>query len=148
MTKGEIVELHEKVNKEKGADFRPLWKLNERHFQCQNSERQRVILATQVLSNSVAEGLKLFFKDKDAYVEFLSLWNQWFDCANSRMGKHKKNDLKGGFGAAGEATLQRQKAILERAYNYALSMRAILKRDKNGKAVPKRALVPFQVFLI
>ena len=61
------------------------------------------------------------------------------------MGKHKVNDLKGGFGAAGEEVLKRQKAILERAYNYALSMRAILKRDKHGKPVPKKALIPFQV---
>ena len=72
---------------------------------------------------------------------------QWFDCVNSRLGRHRWNDLKGGFGAAGEATLQRQKAILERAYTYALSMRAILKRDKHGKAVPKKALIPFQVHI-
>ena len=69
---------------------------------------------------------------------------QWFDVVNSNKGKHKKNDLKGGFGAAGEAVLERQKAILERVYHYVLSMRAILRRDENGKAVAKKALIPFQ----
>ena len=61
------------------------------------------------------------------------------------MGKHKVNDLKGGFGAAGEANLQKQKAILKKAYDYALSMRAIRKRDEHGNALPKKALIPFQV---
>ena len=40
VTKAEIVELHDKVNKASGSDFRPLWKLTDRHFQCANSERQ------------------------------------------------------------------------------------------------------------
>ena len=40
VTKGEIEALHEKVNKDTGSDFRPLWKLRSNHFQCANSERQ------------------------------------------------------------------------------------------------------------
>ena len=76
VTKDEIYKLHEKVNKESGSNFRPLWKLSERHFQCANSERQRVILATQVLSKSVAEGMKVFYKEKEDYIDFLTLWNQ------------------------------------------------------------------------
>ena len=40
VTKAEIEALHEKVNKDKESDFRPLWKLNESHFMCRNSQRQ------------------------------------------------------------------------------------------------------------
>ena len=79
VTKAELVELHELVNKKSGADFRPLWKLSERHFQCANSERQRVFLATQVFSKSVAEGLKIFCKGKDDYIDFITLWNEVWD---------------------------------------------------------------------
>ena len=90
-------------------------------------------------------GMQTFFHDKGDYVQFLLLWNDWFDCVNSRLGRHRWNELKSGFGGAGEATLIRQKAILERAYKYTLAMRAILRRDEEGNPVPKRVCLPFQL---
>ena len=70
------------------------------------------------------------------------LWNSWFDIQNSRRKEVEHFPMKGAFGMA--SVYERQKAVLERAYNYTQSMRAVLKYDERGNAVPKRVCIHFQ----
>jgi hypothetical protein len=79
------------------AEFRIVPKLKEKHFVCYGSERQRVSLAAQLMSNHSATALKIISPDKKKQAEFIKLVNDWFDVANSRR-KYDENELKSGFG--------------------------------------------------
>ena len=76
VTKAELEDLHRQVNQ---GNFRVAWKLTSRHFDCYGSERQRVFLATELISNTVAKALKYKFPWKKDFGDFLELFDQWFD---------------------------------------------------------------------
>ena len=57
-------------------EFTPTWKLTDHHLSCYGSARQRVRLATELISNSVAKTLPLWDKEQKEFSDFLSLWNE------------------------------------------------------------------------
>lgn len=64
----------------------PCIKLTENHLKCEKSERQNVILATQLLSYSTATALEYYFSADEHSCdvsEFLHLISSWFDVLNS-----------------------------------------------------------------
>lgn len=68
-----------------------LHKLTPLHFTCSGSERQRVFLATQLFSHSVASALRCVFPEKTVQADFIQLINDWFDIMDSRMRLGNKN---------------------------------------------------------
>ena len=94
------------------GEFRCTHKLQMIHLNCKSSERQRVFYATQLLSNSTSEALRLMFKnDKEAQdlSKFIKVVDSWFDVMNSSHTQDHK-DLKCAFGL--HYNLQK-KALLE-----------------------------------
>lgn len=77
------------------GEYRIAPKLKERHFSCKGSERQRVLLAAQLLSAHTAAALLQVSPDKRAQSKFIKTANDWFDVANSRR-KEDSNELKSG----------------------------------------------------
>ena len=113
------------------------FKLTEKHFQCIGSERQRVKLAAQVFSKLTAEALRE--ADAEAhgkYADFLELWNDFFDVANSTKETDPDKPLKCGYGGANVAA---QKEILDQTLEHAMKLRGITKAGRT-----KKGLIPFQ----
>ena len=57
-------------------EFTPTWKLTDHHLSCYGSARQRVRLATELISNSVSKTLPLWDKEQKEFSDFLALWNE------------------------------------------------------------------------
>jgi hypothetical protein len=89
-------------------ELRIVPKLKEKHFSCYGSERQKVSLAAQLLSNHSATALQLISPEKKEQIKFVKLVNDWFDVSNSRR-KHDNNVLKSGFGVS----LDKQMAVID-----------------------------------
>lgn len=109
------------------GEFKILHKLKNIHLQCTGPQRQRVRLAAQVLSHSVATALKLLCPEKAIQAEFIELANNWFDVLNSRT-KFDKNRLSCGFGVH----FEEQKQVLESMIEASLA----LKCDSRVKTAP------------
>lgn len=86
----------EQVLQYRGDDMTMAYKLTKKHLTVRGTERQRVSMAVQVLSNSVAASIKSF--GTKGYIEnwetasyVVPLFNDWFDVLNSRKmyGTHK-----------------------------------------------------------
>ena len=58
------------------AEFTPTWKLTDHHLSCYGSARQRVYLATELISNSVSKALPLWDKEQKEFSDFLALFNE------------------------------------------------------------------------
>ena len=116
------------------AEFQMLWKISERHLNCYGSERQRVFLATQVFSQSVAKVLRL--NGQEDYAHFIETFDNFFDVANSTRKEEPVKTLKSGYG--GEHTKQ-QKKVLDDTFTFVKKMRGI-----TAKGNKKEALFPFQ----
>ena len=113
------------------------FKLDEHHFQCVGSERQRVRPAAQVFSKSTAQALREADEETyGQYAEFLELWNDFFDVANSTREVDPNKPLKSGYGGQHVAE---QKKILDRTLEYAQKLRGITKAGRT-----KKGLIPFQ----
>lgn len=76
-------------NRGEGDDMTMAYKLTEKHLTVRGTERQRVSMAVQVFSNSVAASIKSF--GTKGYIEnwetasyVVQLFNDWFDVLNSR----------------------------------------------------------------
>ncbi|CAI6370914.1 unnamed protein product [Macrosiphum euphorbiae] len=118
--------------KEKNEGLKAATKLTNKHIYYYN-EKMNVKLATQVLSNSVGNGLKFCkslgcddFKDIDATAEFCFLMNDAFDILNCRS-KYSKNPY---CLALDEKQFEKYENFSKNFYNYVLGLRL-----PNGKTV-------------
>ena len=87
-----------------------LFKLTPEHLYCKGSARQRVSLATQVLSHTCANAfMQLGVKDSEAKYNACKTFNDFFDVMNSGS-KHNQNRLMCGLGHP-ETTKDQFKAL-------------------------------------
>ena len=70
------------------GEFQRLFKFGKSHLNVTNHEKQRVYLAVQTLSESVANAFTLLGKDKHA--KFVMTVDRWFHVCDSRTKDHKK----------------------------------------------------------
>ena len=116
------------------AEFRMKFKLGSEHFDCVGAQRQKVSLASELFSSTVADDLKLAGKEK--YAEFVQLFNDWFDVVNSRRKVDPRAPLRSAYGGA---MLDEQNKVLKRMLTYVKQMRAVTKAGNR-----KKGLCPFQ----
>ncbi len=79
-------DLLQLLNTDKG-ELRLCHKLKPLHFTCKGSQRQRVMLAAQLFSHSVASALRLLSPELEEQANFVDLVNSCFDIFNSRIRK-------------------------------------------------------------
>ena len=92
-------------------DTNMLFKLTPDHLYCKGNMRQRVSLATQVLSHTCAKAfIQLNVKEAEAKHDACKTFNDFFDVMNSGS-KFHQNELMGGLGATPEKTQQQFKAL-------------------------------------
>ncbi len=121
-------------------------KLKSIHFDCKQSQRQRVILAAQVFSRTTASALRLLFKDKEDQANFIQLMNDCFDVLNSRNPEgNKQFDYALGL-EPGFKKFLNQKDVLLRAKEEIGAMRTVNIKvlQTTGRLEPVNALLPFQ----
>ena len=70
------------------GEFQRLFKFRQSHLDVTNHEKQRVYLAVQTLSESVANAFTLLGKHKHA--KFVLAVDRWFHVCDSRMRDHEK----------------------------------------------------------
>ena len=76
-----------------GSDLKTAFNLTRAHIDAKGSQRQRVRIAVQTLSNTVAQSLLQFGPETNEYKakhKAVKLINDWFDTMNSRMMNDKK----------------------------------------------------------
>lgn len=106
------------------------YKLTKEHLSCEGPQRQRVKLATQLLSHTTATAL-LHYKpinytklnNDTAY--FIELINSWFDLANF----YHSNDKSTLYTAPYGLCLEEQDELLNEVYETILNMRCIGKQN-------------------
>lgn len=132
------------------VDIGVAYRLTEKHFPQEGLKRQKVSLATQMFSNSVAAGIRrleqLSLNKPDLYpampkdtqntATFAKQINDWFDIMNTHAKKTDSRDTKKGYGL--EEAIEEQNRILNMTKNTILGARAI----------GKKALLPCQKGLI
>ena len=80
------------------GDLRLCPKVGEVHVMVQGHDRQRVKLATQLLSDTVAKALTTLYKDEYSdQAQLISFFDKFFDVMDSRTTNHWKRE-KFGFG--------------------------------------------------
>ena len=130
VTKQELQDLFFKDQ----AEFKMKYKLSSAHFDCVGAQRQRVKLAAELFSSTVAADLKLAKKDK--FSTFIKTFNDWFDTMNSRRKIDPQVSLRSAYG--GEMKAEQDK-VLKRMHTLVTKMRAITKKGNK-----KKGLCPFQ----
>ena len=82
-------------------ELRIAFKIRGEHLHCKGSKRQRVCLATQLLSHTVAKAYAYLFRNKDENADVkhdcIKLFNDYFDVMNSNT-PFAKIKLRCGFG--------------------------------------------------
>ncbi len=106
------------------AEFQLCHKVKPLHFLCKGSQRQRVMLAAQLFSRSVASALRLLYPEKEEEAQFVELVNDCFDVFNSRLQQGVKQ-LDWGFGMK----MDSQVSVLHRAKKMITELRAIGKKS-------------------
>ena len=81
-------------------ELRLCFKLRSDHLKCEGIKRQRVRLATQLLSHTVAKAFLYLFDGIEAKTQHdaILLFNDFFDVCNSRRMNDKAAPLRSGFG--------------------------------------------------
>ena len=111
----------------KPGEFKIHHKLTSTHINCAGIQRQRVRLASQLLSHTSAVAMKILSPEKTLQSDFVELVNNWFDVLNSRV-KFSKNKLNCGFGVH----FEEQSAVLHKMIQTAETMKC----DSKMKSVP------------
>ena len=132
--------FQELVSSDSG-EYQCTFKLNQHHLDVTHQERQRVRVAAQTLSHSVATAMKI--RQWYDQAEIVQLVNDWFDVENSSLLCHKIA-LKCAFGH--DVHYSKQLEVLDKTIATMKSMRTLVK-TKNGWR-PKVALQPFQIGII
>jgi hypothetical protein len=115
------------------SELNSLFKLSAaEHLECTSTERQNVSKASELLSHTVAEGLRKYIDTPDAHqlADFIDLVNNWFDLMNSRQpGASIKQPYR---------NLASQNEVLDKMYTTIEKMRCI------GDYQNKDMILPFQ----
>lgn len=101
-------------------------KLTPGHLSCEGPQRQKVRLATQLLSHTTATALKHYKPIEDIRLledtsNFIELVNNWFDLINVSHPNNKTTPFKAPYGFF----LEEQDALLDKMYKTFLSMRCV-----------------------
>ena len=91
------------------------YKLGEDHLYCTGPTRQRVRLAVQFFSRSIANGFKMLGEFVKAWI--VKIINDWFDVMDSRLKYHKSNQNKCGLGTHEEIQLESLNAMINLIQN-------------------------------
>jgi len=105
-------------------------KLSNEHLICEGSQRQKVKLATQLISHTTATALKHYEPISDKKLnsdtaEFIELINNWFDLANVSHPNDNSTPFKAPYGLF----LEEQNALLDKVYDFIFNMRCINKSN-------------------
>lgn len=106
------------------------YKLSKEHLSCEGPQRQRVKLATQLLSHTTATALLHYKLINDTKLnndtaDFIELVNNWFDLANVC----HPNDKQTPFTAPYGLKLEEHDALLNKVYETFLNMKCIGKQS-------------------
>ncbi|QQP55381.1 Uncharacterized protein FKW44_008537, partial [Caligus rogercresseyi] len=110
-------------------DSKSSHKIKEIHLECQSSQRQRVCLATQLLSHTTASALKYIFPNKTSQSDFIDTVDSWFDTFNSRR-RFDSSIYSSGFGT----NFQEQNEVLQK----------MKKNMESIRGIGKQSILPFQ----
>ena len=127
--KKELEKLFEKLL---SSDLNPAPKLSPAHIHVSGQDKQKVFLATQLLSQTTANCLSSFFPNDDtmqAMSNFFSDVNNVFDIFNSKTEIHPSNLLGNAYGL----NLEEQDAVLDRFYDTINNLRAVWDNKKGCK---------------
>ena len=94
--------------KNRGSELRTAFNLSRAHLDVKGSQRQRVRLAVQVLSSTVAQEMLQLGPDTNEYKakhKAVKLFNDWFDVMNAKS-RNDKNPLSRGMSPDANATNQ------------------------------------------
>ena len=111
-------ELFEKLHSRQGGEFKPVHKLTDLHLFCEGNDRQRVHLATQLLSHEVARFIAFLYPQLKEQSDFVQLMSDWFDTFGSRR-QFDQNLLKCGYGV--HLPQQEKVLIIHNVYFWAVA---------------------------
>ena len=117
-------ELEKMYNKLLKSDLNPAKKLSHAHINVSGQDKQKVFLATQLLSQTTANCLIQCDPEDETMQQmsqFFSDINSLFDIFNSRTKLHKSNEVGNAYGL----NLDAQNKVLERCYETISSLRAV-----------------------
>jgi len=117
------------------TDLKCCFKLTLGHLTVFGVERQRVRLAAQLFSSTVANSLKEFYPKLEELANFIQKIDNFFDVFNSRSENDCRKFLKSGYGIY----TAEQNLALDTMYHLCSTMRSITKTGK------RKALLPFQI---
>ena len=127
------LEHFEKVREDDDGETKILYKLTDEHLYCRTGlKKQRVFLAAQLLSRSVA--LAFTFGKRKGNIEWekrariIQIISDWFDVSNSRQ-KFGRNEFESGFGVHPT----KQLAALEEMENFITNLKIFGRQDVNGE---------------
>ncbi len=80
------------------SDLKLCHKLTNTHLTVSGTERQKVRLATELFSDSVANAILEYFPENSELSTFISTIDKFFDVFNSHSEIDKLKPLKSGFG--------------------------------------------------
>ncbi len=107
------VPVRKLVHQTKKLEISSCHKLISKHIDCEKFQRQNVLLATQLMSNTTACALRRYNICDEPLrflaADFIKLTNDWFDVMNSRC-PNASLHLQCGYGVH----LEEQKRVLER----------------------------------
>lgn len=114
-------------------------KLTPGHLSCEGPQRQKVNLATQLLSHTTATALIHYKPIEDIRLiedtsNFIELVNNWFDLINVSHPNNKTTPFKAPYGFF----LEEQDALLDKMYKTFLSMRCV---GKYGLQIFQKAIL-------
>ena len=128
-----------------GSDLRTAFNLSRTHFDVKGSQRQRVRLAAQTLSRTIAKSLLQFDPESNAYQskhDAVLLINDWFDTMNSKR-MFDQNALSCGMNPNLHG--KSQLSILDQMENF-LDTFHVMDTEVNGYR--KKAKMPWQYGLM
>jgi len=105
-------------------------KLSQEHLTCEGSQRQKVKLATQLISHTTSTALNHYQPITDKKLnndtaEFIELINNWFDIANVSHPNDNQTPFKAPYGLF----LEEQNALLNNVYELIFNMRCTNKSN-------------------
>ena len=129
------------ANNRGGSELRTAFSITRAHLDVKGSQRQRVRLAVQTLSNTVSQSILQFGPDTEKYKakhKAVKLFNDWFDVMNAKS-KNDKNPLSRGMSPSVNATNQLN--ILKKMEAFLLRFHVM---DKAEKGYAPKAKMPWQ----
>ena len=124
--------------KNRGSELRTAFNLSRAHLDVKGSQRQRVRLAVQTLSSTVAQEMLQMGPDTNEYKakhKAVKLFNDWFDVMNAKS-RNDKNPLSRGMSPDANATNQLK--ILDKMEAFLLRFHVMDTAEKNYRPKAKQ----------